>query len=45
MVRAEKGKLFVAERQEGQLLETELVDLNSYEPAPQEAPTWARVWD
>ncbi len=44
MVRIERGKVFVAELQNGQWVEQELVDLNATEPAPHESPLWARTW-
>lgn len=44
MVRTDQGKIFVAEWQAGQLVETELVDLNRDEPAPLAPPVWAKTW-
>lgn len=44
MVRVEGGKVFVAEFQEGQLVEQELIDLNAAEPERLEAPPWAKNW-
>jgi hypothetical protein len=44
MVRVDGGKVFVAEQQDGELVEQELVDLNAAEPEPQAPPQWARTW-
>ncbi len=44
MVRVEGGKVFVAEFQEGKLIEQALIDLNAAEPEPLEAPPWAKRW-
>lgn len=45
MVRVDGGKLFVAEFQDDNLVEHELIDLNGATPAAQKAPLWATTWD
>ena len=45
MVRVADGKLFVAELQDDNLVEQELIDLNGATPAAQKAPLWATTWD